>query len=494
MALDGDGLAAGDTTRVVANFFAGDSQLRGGVRLAVGDSDGDGRSDILAGIGPGAASFVRAFRPDGGTVQTVSAFDGTFLGGVFVGGTGGSVRVSEIRGGSAPRQFVDVFGQFLPGVPTRVVFSDGSGYRVEVPASVVTNNRLRVGLPVYTDPTTGDVTDVNFTAAVVQTTPSGEIFSATFNQTLTDIDAVGENPGDLTEEVSEDVRESLLASIFDLEYAAQFLGDEFTDEELLEEAYTELATLDEQLSEFEELPDPGEQYVPPPTVELDPDGFPVYPPFSLPDVSLADYGFGEITTDAGNVDDAAAEILRIYNEAGADAFEFAGDVVEAAATLAGARNAAEAGVIGMAVATAIRTGTNNIINNLPPAQANRLWPQGQPPVGVQSNATAQRPAANPLFGIWTGSKTFGPTQRSFVLTISQNGVSLRITGNRAAEFSTGSGKAPASVIGSTSVSGQAVGSWSSSLGSTRSVGFSGGLTSDGRLDCNIDGIEVFLSK
>lgn len=298
MAFDGDGLAAGDTSRVVANFFAGDPNVRGGVRLAVGDLNGDGQGEILTGIGPGAASVVRAFRPDGGAVQDVSAFGGAFLGGVFVGGTGGSVRVSGITGGSVPGQFVDLFGQFLPGVPTRVVFADGGGYRVEVPAAEVTNNRVRVGLPVYTDPT-GDISDVAFTAAVAQVTPGGEIFSPTFTRSVADIDAVGENPGDLTEEVFEDIRESLLASIFDLEYAAQFLGDGFAGEKLLDEAYAELATLDGQLGEFEELPDPGEVYVPPPAVGLDPSGFPEYPPFSVPDVSLADYGFGRPDHDGG---------------------------------------------------------------------------------------------------------------------------------------------------------------------------------------------------
>jgi hypothetical protein len=44
-----------------ANFFAGDPNLRGGVRLALRDSDGNGRSDLLTGSGEGEASRVRLY-------------------------------------------------------------------------------------------------------------------------------------------------------------------------------------------------------------------------------------------------------------------------------------------------------------------------------------------------------------------------------------------------------------------------------------------------
>jgi hypothetical protein len=44
-----------------ANFFAGDAALRGGVRLALADADGDGRSDLVTGSGEGDASRVRVY-------------------------------------------------------------------------------------------------------------------------------------------------------------------------------------------------------------------------------------------------------------------------------------------------------------------------------------------------------------------------------------------------------------------------------------------------
>jgi hypothetical protein len=76
----------------VANFFAGDTENRGGVPVAVKNIDGDNRADILAGAGEGAQSVVTTYL--GSAIQptnTPSAFqeylvfESSFLGGVFVG-------------------------------------------------------------------------------------------------------------------------------------------------------------------------------------------------------------------------------------------------------------------------------------------------------------------------------------------------------------------------------------------------------------------------
>jgi hypothetical protein len=82
----------GVTQTVLANFFAGDPALRGGVRLATRDIDGDGKADILTGDGTGSGSTVRAYAatlfPATSATPTPTfqfdAFPG-FTGGVFVG-------------------------------------------------------------------------------------------------------------------------------------------------------------------------------------------------------------------------------------------------------------------------------------------------------------------------------------------------------------------------------------------------------------------------
>ncbi|MFO0805477.1 MAG: hypothetical protein U0791_20425 [Gemmataceae bacterium] len=74
----------------VADFFAGDPNSRGGVRLGVKNLDGDARADLITGAGTGAGSRVTAYAGTsllgGEPVEWFEweAFAG-FGGGVFVG-------------------------------------------------------------------------------------------------------------------------------------------------------------------------------------------------------------------------------------------------------------------------------------------------------------------------------------------------------------------------------------------------------------------------
>jgi hypothetical protein len=74
----------------LANFFAGNAENRGGVRVAVKDLDGDGRADLVVGDGTDAGSRVTAYYgknfAGGGAPEAfaIDAFPG-FNGGVFVG-------------------------------------------------------------------------------------------------------------------------------------------------------------------------------------------------------------------------------------------------------------------------------------------------------------------------------------------------------------------------------------------------------------------------
>jgi hypothetical protein len=78
-------------TAQLANFFAGDASLRGGVRVALKDAEGDGKAALVTGSGEGEPSRVRVFKsatvlagsatPD----QELDPFGAVLADGVFVG-------------------------------------------------------------------------------------------------------------------------------------------------------------------------------------------------------------------------------------------------------------------------------------------------------------------------------------------------------------------------------------------------------------------------
>ncbi len=69
----------------LASFLAYDPAFRGGVQVAAGDVNGDGRADIVTGAGPGGGPHVKAFSGvDGSLLASFYAYDPGFTGGVFV--------------------------------------------------------------------------------------------------------------------------------------------------------------------------------------------------------------------------------------------------------------------------------------------------------------------------------------------------------------------------------------------------------------------------
>ncbi|MGL6075739.1 MAG: choice-of-anchor Q domain-containing protein [Fimbriiglobus sp.] len=90
LALDGANLINNQLT-TLANFFSGDVNSRGGIRVAVKDLDGDNRADLLVGSGTKAGSKATTFLGKNitanGTPATNLDFDAFagFTGGIFVG-------------------------------------------------------------------------------------------------------------------------------------------------------------------------------------------------------------------------------------------------------------------------------------------------------------------------------------------------------------------------------------------------------------------------
>ncbi|MDX2131861.1 MAG: hypothetical protein SFY69_07405 [Planctomycetota bacterium] len=149
------------TGAVLAEFTPFPSFL-GGVRVATGDVNGDGVSDIIAGGGPGGGPRVRVFSGSGAELASFFAFDPTFLGGVSV-AAGGTQRdgvsvpavfaVPEMGGDPVVRVFTQPFPQTIVpasqqgGATITVGDVDGdeladliSGSRAGIPKIWITSN------------------------------------------------------------------------------------------------------------------------------------------------------------------------------------------------------------------------------------------------------------------------------------------------------------------------------------------------------------------
>jgi hypothetical protein len=132
------------TGAVISSFFAYSPNFTGGVRVAVGNVDGDGIPDIVTGPGPGGGPEIRVFDGQtGGVILDFMAFDPKFQGGVWVAvgdvngdgfgdiivgadaGGGPEVRVFSGRDGSVLFSFFAYDPNFTGGV--RVAAGDLNG-------------------------------------------------------------------------------------------------------------------------------------------------------------------------------------------------------------------------------------------------------------------------------------------------------------------------------------------------------------------------------
>lgn len=108
---------SGRTGGMVGSFLAFGENFRGGVRVAAGDLDGDGRAEIITGAGPGGTPHVKVFDGAGRTLNELYPFDPSFTGGVFVGAV------------PSPGAILSVMGLVVAGARRR----RGNAETVEVP-------------------------------------------------------------------------------------------------------------------------------------------------------------------------------------------------------------------------------------------------------------------------------------------------------------------------------------------------------------------------
>jgi hypothetical protein len=117
----------------LASFFAYPPGFGGGVRVASGDLNGDGRDEIITAPGPTGGPQVRVFRMDGTPLATFYAYAPGFTGGVYVsttkspdGKTDWIVTGAGEGGGTQVRFFR------MDGTPVGGFFVDGSSAGVRV--------------------------------------------------------------------------------------------------------------------------------------------------------------------------------------------------------------------------------------------------------------------------------------------------------------------------------------------------------------------------
>jgi hypothetical protein len=111
--------------RLVTQFMAYDVRFRGGVNVATGDLDGDGRAELILGAGPGGGPHVKIYKFDVSDQQMVlvnqfMAYEPTFRGGVSVSSGQGyrtTTIVQQVLGGPHPNNFTETPYPAAQGVP-----------------------------------------------------------------------------------------------------------------------------------------------------------------------------------------------------------------------------------------------------------------------------------------------------------------------------------------------------------------------------------------
>jgi hypothetical protein len=156
----------GQSFNVVRSFLALNAGFTGGVRVAVGDVNRDGRSDIITGAGIGGGPHVKVFDgASGGVIRSFFAFSTAFTGGVFVAagdlngdgksdiivtaGANGGPHVRAFDGANSAElaNFFAAAPTFAGGIRARAMDVDGDGRAEIVTGTGYGSREVRVYKP-----------------------------------------------------------------------------------------------------------------------------------------------------------------------------------------------------------------------------------------------------------------------------------------------------------------------------------------------------------
>jgi len=108
-----------DGDLVNPGWFAYNPAFLGGISVAVGDLNNDGQSEIITGAGPGGGPHVRVFNKQGELINQFFAYEDNFYGGisVAVGDVNGDgkkeIITSPGKGGQSQIKIFSQYGQLL---------------------------------------------------------------------------------------------------------------------------------------------------------------------------------------------------------------------------------------------------------------------------------------------------------------------------------------------------------------------------------------------